>query len=133
MQDFKKLRVWQKAHTLTLDVYRISQSFPKEELYGLVSQMRRCAVSIASNIAEGSRRGTDPELSRFLRIALSSACELDYQVLLSFDLRYLNKEEFKKLSDSLTHIKKMLIAFITSIDAHAQTPKAKNKQPKAKS
>lgn len=85
MGDFKKLAVWEKAHRLTLAVYRASGSFPKDELYGLMSQIRRAAASIPTNIAEGSGRGGDRELVRFLHIALGSANELEYQLLLAKD------------------------------------------------
>ena len=81
MQDFRQLRVWQLAHELTLDVYRITKSFPKDEQYGLTSQLRRCSSSIAANIAEGCGRGSDSEFARFLQIAMGSACEFEYSPL----------------------------------------------------
>jgi four helix bundle protein len=86
MQDFRNLLVWQKSHELVLEIYRISRDFPREELFGLTSQMRRCAVSVPSNIAEGCGRGSDPDFARFLIIAMGSCSELEYQVLLSRDL-----------------------------------------------
>ena len=92
MSDFRKLTVWQKAHRITLDVYRAASSFPPAELYGLTSQMRRCCVSIGSNIAEGCGRSGDVEKARFLRISKGSASELEYQVLVSRDLGYLDPE-----------------------------------------
>ena len=85
MTDFKQLKVWQKAHDLTLAIYRTTSTFPKEELCGLTSQMRRCAVSIGSNIAEGRGRDGDPDFQRFIAIAIGSSAELEYQVLLSRD------------------------------------------------
>jgi four helix bundle protein len=78
MKDFQELNVWRKAHTLTLDVYRATRGFPKKELYGLTSQMRRCCASIPANIAEGCGRPGDAELARFCQIALGSASELQY-------------------------------------------------------
>jgi four helix bundle protein len=82
-QDFRNLVVWQKSHELVLDVYRISRDFPREELFGLTSQIRRCAVSIPLNMAEGCGRGSDPDFARFLVIAMGSSSELEYQLLLS--------------------------------------------------
>ena len=88
MADFRQLKVWQKAHEITLDVYRITQTFPKAETYGLVSQMRRAAISIGCNIAEGRGRDGDAEFGRFIQIALGSAAELEYQLLVAKDLGY---------------------------------------------
>src|SRR5437016_13501335 len=88
MSDFRNLTVWQKAHALTLDVYRVTATFPQSELYGLTSQMRRCCVSIGSNIAEGCGRSGDTEKSRFFRIARGSTSELEYQVLVALALGY---------------------------------------------
>src|SRR3954471_6917727 len=84
--DFKKLQVWQVAHQLACSVYRETTNFPKAELYGLTGQLRRSASSIAANIAEGSGRKGDLEFSRFVRISLGSACELEYHLLLSHDV-----------------------------------------------
>ena len=82
MKDFRDLNVWKKAHALTLAAYKVSRSFPKEELFTLTSQMRRAAGSISANIAEGCGRGSDPEFSRFLQVAMGSASELEYHLLL---------------------------------------------------
>lgn len=78
MKDFKKLKAWEKSHQLTLAIYKVTRSFPKDELYGLTSQMRRASVSIPANIAEGCGRGSDAELARFCHIAMGSASELEY-------------------------------------------------------
>src|SRR4051812_41600661 len=86
MGDFKKLRVWQRAHALTLSVYQCTRVFPDGERYGLTSQLRRAAASISANIAEGCGRGTDNELARYLRISLGSATELEYHLLLAKDI-----------------------------------------------
>lgn len=86
MRDFRELKVWDKAHALTLDVCRVTKLLPREELYGLTSQIRRAAVSIGANIAEGSGKNSRPDLARFLQIALGSASELEYHLLLSHDL-----------------------------------------------
>jgi four helix bundle protein len=81
VQSFKNLKVWEKAHVLTLDVYKSSKSFPRDEIYGLTSQMRRSAASIGANIAEGSCRKGDCEFGRFLQIAMGSASELEYHLI----------------------------------------------------
>ena len=89
MKDFRKLEVWEKAHALTLSVYHAADPFPREELYGLTSQIRRAAVSIPTNIAEGCGRGSEAELARFLQIAMGSASEVEYELLLARDLGFL--------------------------------------------
>ena len=89
MKDFRDLEVWRHSHRLTLDVYRESKNFPMDERFGLTSQIRRCAASIPANIAEGCGRRGDGEFHRFLPIAMGSASELDYHLLLAKDLEYL--------------------------------------------
>lgn len=115
MKDFKKLKVWEKSHLLTLEVYKATRSFPKEELYGLTSQMRRASVSIPSNIAEGCGRGSDAELSRFCQISMGSASELECQILLSRDLGYLENLLFENLTNMVTEVKRMLTSFIQKL------------------
>lgn len=115
MKDFRKLNVWEKSHLLTLEVYKATRPFPKDELYGLTSQMRRASVSIPSNIAEGCGRGSDAELSRFCQISMGSASELEYQILLSRDLSYLEDLQYEKLTNMVTEVKKMLTSFIQKI------------------
>jgi len=110
MTDFKQLKVWEKAHELTLEIYRVTATFPKHELYGLVSQMRRCAVSIGSNIAEGRGRDGDPDFQRFLGIAIGSAAELEYQLLLSRDLGFLSAQQYSPVCSSLAEVGRMLVA-----------------------
>jgi four helix bundle protein len=83
MADFRQLKVWQKAHDVTLAVYGVTKEFPRSEIYGLTSQMRRCAISIGSNLAEGRGRDGDPEFARFIGIAYGSACELEYELLVA--------------------------------------------------
>ncbi len=112
MKDFKKLIVWQKSHHLVLDIYKLTNSFPKEEVYGLTSQIRRSAASIPINIAEGSGRKTDGDFSRFLTISAGSASELSYQILLSFELGYLSLENYTYLNSNLTEIMKILNVLI---------------------
>ncbi len=112
MQDFKNLKVWQKAHLLTVDVFRATSAFPREELYGLTSQMRRASISIPSNIAEGCGRGGRIELGHFLRIALGSASELEYQLILAAELGFLISDDFVKLSAQVDEVKRMLSGLI---------------------
>ncbi len=106
MKDFRNLDVWEKSHSLTLNIYKSTQAFPKEEMFGLTNQMRRASVSIPSNIAEGCGRGSDAELSRFSQIAMGSASELEYQILLSKDLEYIKEDVYKELSDKIVEEKK---------------------------
>lgn len=105
MSDYKKLAVWGKSHQFALNIYRVTATFPKDELYGLTSQIRRASVSVPPNIAEGSGRGGNPELIRFLRIAAGSAHEAEYQLLLAHDLGYLNDELYKQLESESVEIK----------------------------
>jgi len=115
MQDFRNLKVWEKGHALTLKVYRESVAFPKHEIFGLTSQMRRAVSSIPMNIAEGCGRGSDADVSRFLQIAMGSASELDYQCLLARDLGYLAHEEYQQLLPDVTEVKLMLTSLIHKI------------------
>ena len=117
MQSFRNLRVWEKTHQLTLDVYAVSKSFPREETYGLTSQMRRSATSIGCNIAEGCCRKGDLELRRFLLIALGSASELEYQALLARDLDFLKSAEHTKLENKIVEVKRMLAALVQKLKA----------------
>ena len=115
MQDYKKLKVWEKAHAFTVVVYAITRTFPKDEVYALTSQIRRCAVSVPSNIVEGCGRGSNPELVKFLHYALGSANELEYQLVLSRDLGYVSAEAHVPLAASVLEIKRMLAALIVKI------------------
>jgi four helix bundle protein len=115
MRDFHKLRVWEKSHTIALEIYKVTRSFPKEEVYGLTNQMRRAAVSIPTNIAEGCGRGSNPDLLRFLHISMGSASELEYLLQLSNELNYLDQINFDRLNEELTNSRKMLNAFIQTI------------------
>ncbi len=110
MQDFRRLKVWQKAHEFALTVYELTRGFPRDELYGLTSQMRRAAVSVPANIAEGCCRQGDVEFARFVRIALGSANELEYYLLLACDLGLVNKAEYERLNDGANEVKRMLIS-----------------------
>jgi len=112
MQDFQKLSVWKKSHALTLEVYAVTRSFPKDELYSLTSQTRRSAASIPANIAEGCGRDGGADLARFLQIALGSASELEYHLLLARDLRFLEGESWRELTSAVCEIKQMLTSLI---------------------
>jgi four helix bundle protein len=115
VQSFKNLKVWEKAHAITLDIYAASRSFPRDELYGLTSQMRRASASIGANIAEGSCRKGDVEFGRFLQIAMGSASELEYHILLARDLQILQRLDYERLSDGVVEVKRMLASLIRSI------------------
>jgi four helix bundle protein len=115
MQSFRNLKVWEKAHRLTLDIYQASRSFPKEELFGLTSQMRRAPASIGANIAEGTCRKGDGEFGRFLHIAIGSASELEYHLLLAHDLQVLRSGDYQRLSKSAIEIKRMLASLIRTL------------------
>ena len=108
MNNFKKLIVWQKSRELVKDMYIITKKFPKEELFGLTSQIRRATVSIALNIAEGSGRGTNIDFARFLDIAYGSAFEVEAQIILSLDLGFITNEEHDTLTFKIQEIHKML-------------------------
>jgi four helix bundle protein len=111
MQDFKKLTIWQKAHSMTLEVYKATNDFPVTEQYGLTSQIRRACASIPANIAEGCGRDGTVEFARFLQIAMGSVYELEYFIILASDLKYINEPDFEVLNNHLHEIRKMLIAF----------------------
>ncbi len=108
MKDFRNLLVWKKAHLLTLASYRSTEMFPKQEMYGLTSQIRRCAASIGANIAEGCGKHGNPEFQRFLNIAAGSASELEYHLLLSKDLGLLSAERYQELHSGVVEVKRML-------------------------
>jgi four helix bundle protein len=114
VKNFKELVVWQKAHRMTLDVYSATRGFPKEELYGLTSQIRRSAASVGANIAEGSGRRSNNEICRFLQIARGSASETEYHILLAYDLKLLREEDFRRLSHQADELQRMLTALIQS-------------------
>jgi len=108
MRNFRNLSVWSKRHSLTLKIYSLTKTFPKDEIIGLASQMRRCAYSIPSNIAEGCGRNSTPDFKRFLVIAAGSSSELEYQLFLSKDLGYISEVLFKELESETIEIRKML-------------------------
>jgi four helix bundle protein len=107
----------QRNHELTLAVYKATQAFPKDELYGLTSQPRRASSSIPANIAEGCGRGGDAEIRRFLQVAMGSASELEYHLLLAHDLHYLETPKYQALDEQATEVKRMLASFIQKLKA----------------
>ena len=115
MQDFRNLKVWEKGHQLTLEVYKATKRFPLDERYGLISQMRRSSASIPTNIAEGCGRPNKKELKRFMEISMGSASELEYQLLLAKELEYLKPNDYVKLNNLTTELKRMLASFIIKL------------------
>jgi four helix bundle protein len=115
MKNFRELMVWQKAHAVTLDVYRATRQFPADELYGLTSQLRRSCASIGANIAEGCGRSGDAELARFLQIAMGSAGEVEYHLLLANDLGLLPQDKYAPLDATICEVKRMLTSFIRKL------------------
>jgi four helix bundle protein len=113
--DFKELKVWRKAHEMTLDTYRVTAAFPRGEMYGLTSQLRRAAASIGANIAEGCGRRSDGEMCRFLQIARGSASEVEYHVLLARDLHLLGEQDFQTLTRQADELQRMLTGLMQSV------------------
>lgn len=117
MKDFHQLKVWQKAHQLTLAVYQITATFPREELYGLRTQLRRACSSIPANLAEGCGRSGDAEFARFCSIAMGSASELEYHLLLAKDLNLIKPKDYGELLQRDVEVKRMLTALIQKLKA----------------
>jgi len=115
MRDFKELKVWQKGHELAIAIYKVTSSLPREEVYGLTSQMRRASSSIPANIAEGCGRNGEAELARFMSIAMGSASELEYYCILCRDLRMLKAADCERLIELIVELKKMLTAFVKKL------------------
>jgi four helix bundle protein len=124
MQDFRELRVWGKGHELALAVYQTTAQFPREERYGLTSQMRRCAVSIPANVAEGCCRTGDPEFARFAQIAMGSASELRYYCILAHDLELFGQGDYKRLEEMVNEVQKMLASLIKTLRSNRQPERA---------
>jgi four helix bundle protein len=117
MQDFKNLEAWKKSHAVTLETYSKTANFLRSELFGVTSQMRRAAVSISANIAEGSSRGGDKEFAQFLRVASASASELEYFSILVADLAYLKRSEAVALGANVIEVRRMLSGLMATLDA----------------
>ena len=120
MRNYKDLRVWEEAHRLTLSVYKVTQMFPKEERFGLTSQIRRASASIAANLAEGCGRRSDGEMGRFVQIAMGSGAELSYHLLLARDLALITNEGYVELDARLERVMRMLSA----LSARVKSPSA---------
>ena len=108
MRDFKKYDIWELSHVFTLKIYELTNSFPKEEIYGIISQIRRASSSIPTNISEGCGRDSDTEFNRFLTIALGSASEVEYLLILCKNLKYLNEETYRILHEDINVIKRKI-------------------------
>jgi len=117
MRNFKELLVWGKAHDVTLDIYRVTKSFPKAETYGLTSQLRRASSSVRANIAEACGRKSEAEFARFLQIATGSASEVEYHLLLARDLEFIEPEKYDRLNIQINEVKKMLNTFLQKLRA----------------
>ena len=115
MRNFRRLQVWERSHELTLRIYELTSLFPREEVYGLTSQTRRACASIPTNIAEGCGKDTPADFARFLQIAVGSASETEYLILLARDLKYLNDNQYLELMDEIVSIRKMLAALLKNI------------------
>lgn len=115
MQDFRDLKVWEKGHGLVLAVYQATRGFPRDELYGLTSQMRRAAVSIPANVAEGCCRSGDAEFARFAQIAMGSASELKYYFILARELEFINTDGHERLTTKVDEVQKMLASLIRKL------------------
>ena len=116
MRDFHNYKVWQRGHLFALNVYKQTKSFPKEELFGMTSQLRRASSSIPINIAEGCGRRSDAEFAHYLNIAAGSASEVEEELLLAYDLEFLDKESYLPLDKEVKEIKAMLSKLIDSIN-----------------
>ncbi len=117
MKDFRSLKVWERAHTLTLAVCKSTEQFPKQELHSLTNQIQRAAVSVPANIAEGCGKDSDAELKRFFIIAMGSASELEYLLLLAHGPGYLQADRYQPIQNDLVEARKMLNAFIQKLKA----------------
>ncbi len=121
MKDFRDLKVWEKAHDLALACYSMTAAFPKREIFGIVAQIRRAGTSIAANIAEGCGRGGNAEFQRFLQMAMGSASELEYHILLSRDLHFLDEESHDRMQLQVVEVKRMLAGLIRKVDAERRS------------
>lgn len=115
MANFKDLLVWQKSIDFVTDMYKITEAFPKDEMYGLIAQIRRASVSVPSNIAEGNSRRSKPDDLQFLKITRGSCAEVETQLIISKNLNYLNEENYQKLNNKIIEISKMLNGLINSL------------------
>ncbi len=126
MKDFRNLKVWERDHKLTITIYLLTKKFPKDELYGITSQIRRACSSIPTNIAEGCGKDSQSELSRFLQIAMGSSSELDYLLMLAHELTYIDDNVYLETSKELIEVRRMLNAFIRKIKYDGTLQSAKS-------
>jgi four helix bundle protein len=119
MKDFRTLKVWEKAHALTLAIYKATVNFPKQETYAMTSQIQRAAVSVPTNIAEGCGKDSDAELKRYFLIAMGSSSELEYLLLFAHDLGYFSDETYHNLYSDLIEVRRMLNAFIQRLKTNS--------------
>ena len=122
MHNFRELKIWQNGRQIVKSTYQMTATFPKEELFGLTQQMRKAVVSIPSNIAEGCGRGTNPQLIHFLNISIGSACELETQVILSFDLEYISEEKMIEMTNFLKNLQQMIMSFKIKLESLSHKP-----------
>ncbi|MCO6461892.1 MAG: four helix bundle protein [Saprospiraceae bacterium] len=115
MKNFRDLKVWEKSHLLVTEIYKKTEYFPKEEKYGLINQIRRASVSVPTNIAEGCGRGSNADFKRFLQIAFGSASEVEYLLLLSYDLSLFELEEYTNLNGMVVEVKMMLAGLMKTL------------------
>ena len=127
MQRFTDLAVWQRSHALVLQVYRLSRTFPSDERFGLTSQLRRAALSVPTNIAEGSKRQSNQEYARFLNIAEGSLVETEYLLMVGRDLGYLAPDSAKAALDELSEIARMLNSLRKAVEKTVESQKSKVK------
>jgi four helix bundle protein len=118
MKDFRQLKVWEKSHQLALAIYKTTKDFPKEELYGLTSQIRRASMSVPTNIAEGCGRNTDADFARFIQIAMGSASETEYELILARDLGFLSQDAHTNLHNEVEEVKRMLASLLKTLRAN---------------
>ena len=117
MKDFRNLQVWCKAHQLALRAYGVTSTFPRTDVYGLTARIRRCAVSVAANIAEGCGKRGNGEFHRFINFATGSASELEYHFLLARDLSLVSEAEYEKLDTGVVEVKRMLASLVRKVEA----------------
>jgi len=115
MHNYRELRIWQRSMDFVVRIYEVSTGFPREERYGLTSQIRSCVVSVPSNISEGAGRGTNKQFKRFLEISMGSINEAQTQIELAYRVNYLSKEIYESLIDEALQIYKMILAFYNSL------------------
>jgi four helix bundle protein len=117
MRNFRQLDVWKKAHDLTLEIYRLTSTFPSNERFGLTSQLQRASASIGANLAEGCGRHTDADFKRFVHMASGSACEVEYHLLLAHDLKLIEDATHEKLNATINEVKRMLHGLVKYLES----------------